>query len=192
MVIGKDDSGVLYGCLELARRVRDAGMLPAQIHFADRPAFKLRGPCIGMQKTYILPGRKVYEYPYTPELFPFFYDKAFWTKYLDFLAENRFNTLYLWNGHPFASLVKLTDYPYALEVPDEQFAENVEMFRYIPQECDRRGIWVVQQFYNILLPQAVRRRDTGSRRSSHEPTPLVDDYMRKSIAEFVQQYPHVG
>jgi hypothetical protein len=28
-----------------------------------------------MQKTYILPGRKVYEYPYTPELFPWFYDK---------------------------------------------------------------------------------------------------------------------
>ena len=36
---------------------------------------KLRGTCIGMQKTYILPGRHVYEYPYTPELFPWFYDK---------------------------------------------------------------------------------------------------------------------
>ena len=42
--------------------------------FADGPAFKLRGVCIGMQKTEHLPGRKVYEYPYTPELFPFFYD----------------------------------------------------------------------------------------------------------------------
>ena len=74
-----------------------------------------------MQKTYILPGRKVYEYPYTPELFPWFYDRALWTEYLDFLVANRLNTLYLWNGHPFASLVRLADYPDAVEVPDEVF-----------------------------------------------------------------------
>jgi len=36
------------------------------------------------------------------------------------LADNRFNTLYLWNGHPFASLVKLADHPYALEVSEEK------------------------------------------------------------------------
>lgn len=29
----------------------------------------LRGSCIGMQKTAYLPGRDVYEYPYTPETF---------------------------------------------------------------------------------------------------------------------------
>ena len=110
-VIASDDSGALYGCLELARRIREAGQLPTNLHFSDHPAFKLRGTCIAMQKTYILPGRQVYEYPYTPELFPFFYDKAFWTEYLDSLADNRMNTLYLWNGHPFASLVKLPDYP---------------------------------------------------------------------------------
>lgn len=28
------------------------------------------------------------------------------------------NTVYLWNGHPFASLVKLKDYPFAPEVDD--------------------------------------------------------------------------
>ena len=82
---------------------------------------KLRGTCIGMQKTFILPGRHVYEYPCTPELFPWFYDQPLWTEYLDFLATNRMNTLYLWSGHPFASLVRLKDYPYAVEVPDEQY-----------------------------------------------------------------------
>ena len=151
VVAGGDASGALYGCLELADRVRKAGQLPEEIHFADKPVFTLRGPCIGMQKTTILPGRKVYEYPYTPELFPFFYDKAFWQEYLDLLVENRMNTLYLWNGHPFASLVKLDDYPYALEVPEDVFEKNVEMFRYITRECDKRGIWIVQMFYNILV-----------------------------------------
>ena len=191
VVAGGDDSGVLYGCMELARRVHEGGKLPAVLRFADKPAFVLRGPCIGMQKTYILPGRHVYEYPYTPELFPFFYDQAFWREYLDCLVANRMNTLYLWSGHPFASLVKLKDYPEALEVSEEDYARNVAMFRYITQEADRRGIWLVQMFYNIILskPFAEKHHLATQLRA---PDPVAADYTRKSIAEFVKQYPNVG
>ncbi|HEU5396348.1 MAG TPA: hypothetical protein VFV81_04220, partial [Verrucomicrobiae bacterium] len=130
-ILASDDSGLLYGCLELASRIQAAHGWPGAIEFRDQPAMKLRGPCIGLQKTYILPGRHVYEYPITPELFPWFYDKKLWTEYLDFLAQNRMNTLYLWSGHPFASLVRLKDYPYAVEVPPEVFAKNQAMYRWL-------------------------------------------------------------
>ena len=151
----------------------------------------LRGTCVGMQKTYILPGRKVYEYPYTPELFPWFYDKQLWTEYLDSLVANHMNTLYLWNGHPFASLVKLKDYPEAVEVSPEFFAQNVEMFHWLTTECDKRGIWLVQMFYNIFLPKPLADKH-GISTQLATPTPLASDYTRKSIAEFVKQYPNVG
>jgi hypothetical protein len=190
-IVGADDSGELYGCLELARRVKEAGKLPLDLNFADAPAFRLRGPCIGMQKTYILPGRKVYEYPYTPELFPFFYDKGFWREYLDYLADNRMNTLYIWSGHPFASLVELPDYPYAVEVSPEVLAKNEEMYRYVVTEADKRGIWVVQMFYNILVSKPFAEHNGISTQLS-APTPLVADYTRKSIAKFVEEYPNVG
>ena len=150
-IASSDDSGALYGCLELAQRIRVAGGLPKKVSFEDEPTLTLRGTCVAMQKTFILPGRKVYEYPYTPELFPWFYDKKLWTEYLDFLCANRMNTLYLWNGHPFASLVRLKDYPYAVEVPDDVFQKNQEQFRWLAQECDKRGIWLVQMFYNIFV-----------------------------------------
>jgi hypothetical protein len=192
VVLGADDSGALYGCLELAKHIRAEGKLPmnmAAVH--DQPAMKLRGTCVGMQKTYILPGRKVYEYPYTPELFPWFYDKQLWMEYLDFLAENRMNTLYLWNGHPFSSLVKLRDYPEAVEVPDDIFAQNVEMFHWLTAECDKRGIWLVQMFYNIFLPKPLAEKN-GVSTQLPASTPLAADYTRKSIAEFVKQYPNVG
>lgn len=39
----------------------------------------------------------------TPPRTSRFYDKALWTRYLDMLVDNKMNTLYLWNGHPFAS-----------------------------------------------------------------------------------------
>ena len=191
-ILSSDDSGTLYGCLELAKQIRAEGKLPADVaHFHDQPAMTLRGTCIGMQKTFILPGRKVYEYPYTPELFPWFYDKKLWTEYLDFLTANRMNTLYLWSGHPFASLVRLKDYPYAVEVPDDVFQKNQEQFRWLAQECDKRGIWLVQMFYNILVSKPFAETNGISTQLS-APTPLVADYTRKSIAEFVKQYPNVG
>jgi hypothetical protein len=190
-VTGGDASGALYGCLELASRVSAAKGWPRGLAVSDRPVFVLRGPCIGMQKPFILPGRKVYEYPYTPELFPFFYNKAFWREYLDYLVGLRMNTLYLWNGHPFASLVRLPDYPEAVEVSDEVFARNVEMFRYIAEEADRRGIWIVQQFYSILLSKPFAEKH-GLSTQLDASTPLAADYTRKSIAEFVRQFPNVG
>jgi hypothetical protein len=190
-VTARDDSGLLYGCLELAKRIRESGKIPTDLTFSDKPAMTLRGTCVGMQKTYILPGRKVYEYPYTPELFPWFYDKNMWTEYLDSLVANRMNTLYLWNGHPFASLVKLKDYPEAVEVSPEVFAQNVEMFHWLTSECDKRGIWLVQMFYNIFLPKPLADKH-GISTQLAAPTPLASDYTRKSIAEFVKRYPNVG
>lgn len=192
-IISSDDSGALYGCLELADRIWKAGKLPgAEIAgFHDAPVMKLRGTCIGLQKTYILPGRHVYEYPITPQLFPWFYDKKLWGEYLDFLAENRMNTLYLWSGHPFASLVRLKDYPYAVEVPDDVFQKNQELYHWLVNECDQRGIWLVQMFYNILVSKPFAQTNGISTQLS-APTPLTEDYTRKSIAEFVKEYPHVG
>ncbi len=190
-IVGGDDSGLLYGCLELSDRIRRGGKMPNNLSMTDRPAMTLRGTCIGMQKTFILPGRKVYEYPYTPDLFPWFYDKSLWREYLDFLLANRMNTLYLWSGHPFASLIRLPDYPYAVEVPPGIFQQNTEMYRWLAQECDRRGIWLVQMFYNILVSQPFAATN-GIATQLSAPTPLVADYTRKSLEEFVRQYPNVG
>ncbi len=190
-IAGGDASGALYGCLELARRIRQAGQWPRDLGYSDTPVFKLRGPCIGMQKTSILPGRKIYEYPYTPDLFPFFYDKQHWREFLDFLVENRMNALYLWNGHPFASLVRVPEYSYAIEVPEDVFKRNVEMLHWITDECDKRGIWLVQMFYSLLVSQPFAEH-FGIETQLSEPTPEALDYTRKSIAQFVKEYPNVG
>lgn len=188
-VIGNDPSGVIYGCVELAERIRQEKGL-----FVDEsPQMVMRGTCIGLQKTVYLPGHAVYEYPYTPENFPWFYDKEEWIKYLDMMVENKMNSLYLWNGHPFASLVKLKDYPFALEVDEETFKKNEEIFSFLTHEADRRGIWVIQMFYNIILSKPFADHYGLKTQDRHRPiTPLIADYTRKSIAAFIEKYPNVG
>ena len=190
-VTGSDPSGVLYGCLELARRVRESGRLPETLDFADAPHFRLRGVNVGMQKTTITYDGAMYDYRYTPEEFPFFYDQALWIKYLDFLVENRVNTLYLWNGHPFTSLLKLPRYPDAQELTDAQLARNVEMFRWLAAETDRRGIWLIQGFYNIHISHTLARA-RGLPFQHTTPSEFTSQYTRYCISEFIRTYPNVG
>ena len=198
-VNGNDATGVIYGCVELAERVKMAGSLDrVVVDFPDgaiteSPQMVMRGTCIGLQKTVYLPGHGVYEYPYTPENFPWFYDKQEWVKYLDMMVENKMNSLYLWNGHPFASLVKLKDYPFALEVDEETFKKNEEIFSFLTHEADRRGIWIIQMFYNIILSKPFADHYGLKTQDRHRPiTPLISDYTRKSIAAFIEKYPNVG
>ena len=193
LIAGKDDSGILYACMDLVNRIKESKQMPSQIALTEIPEMVLRGTCVGLQKPALLPNREVYEYPYTPESFPWFYDKKLWTKYLDMMVENRYNSLYLWNGHPFASLVKLKDYPYAVEVDDETFKKNEEMYRFLTEEADKRGIWVIQMFYNIIVSKPFAEHHNIKTQDRNRPiTPLISDYTRKSIAAFVEKYPNVG
>lgn len=193
LIEGADESGALYGCMELVDEIKAKGKLPVQLAITDQPEMVLRGTCIGLQKPEYLPGRDVYEYPYTPETFPWFYDKQLWIEYLDMMVENRYNSLYLWNGHPFASLVRLKDYPYAVEVDDATFKKNEEIFKFLTEEADKRGIWVIQMFYNILIPKPFAEKHGLKTQDRNRPIiPLIADYTRKSIAAFVEKYPNVG
>ena len=192
-VIGNDGAGAIYGVNKLMELLREDPTLSTLTTQSEVPQMKLRGACVGLQKTVYLPGHRVYEYPYTPENFPWFYDKALWIKYLDLLAENNMNTVYLWNGHPFASLVKLKDYPFAPEVDDETMQKNQEMFGFLVDEADRRGIRVIQMFYNIILSKPFADHYGLKTQDRNRPiTPLIADYTRKSIAAFIEKYPKVG
>jgi hypothetical protein len=190
---GTDATGALYGAMELADRINDSGKLPLEINIEDSPEMVLRGACIGVQKPVYLPGRDVYEYPYTPETFPWFYDKKLWIKYLDMLVENRMNSLYLWNGHPFASLVKLKDYPFALEVSEADFKKNEEIYKFLTEEANKRGIWVIQMFYNIIVSKPFAEHYNIKTQDRSRPiTPEIADYTKKSITAFIEKYPNVG
>lgn len=193
LIGGADNSGALYGCLELADRISLNKKLPVNINVHDQPEMVLRGTCIGVQKPALLPGRGTYEYPYTPQNFPWFYDKGLWIRYLDSLAHNRMNSLYLWNGHPFASLVRVKEYPYAVEVDDATFKKNEEIYSFLADEADKRGIWLIQGFYNIIVskPFAEKNNLKTQDRNRHI-VPIIADYTRKSISAFVQKYPNVG
>lgn len=190
-VVGGSETGALYGCLALADRVRQEGEWPDELLAYDAPAFTLRGPCVGLQKTTVEPPRRTYEYPITPDRFPWFYDREQWLDLLEMMLEDRANVLYIWSGHPFSSLLKLDRYPEALEVSGEEYARNHDMFLWLAGECDRRGIWLVVKFYNIHIPLPFAEAH-GLPLLQDGIDPLVRDYTFECIRRFVAEYPNVG
>jgi hypothetical protein len=191
VVVGGSESGLLYGCQELARQVAGYGAIPRDLDLADAPDLVLRGPAIGLQKTTVEAPRQVYEYPINEQRFPWFYDRETWTDLLDLLFSERANVVYLWSGHPFASFVTLDDYPEAQEVTDDELRQNRELLSWLAAEADRRGIWIVMKFYNIHIPLPFAEHH-GIPLHQPAPTRLTSDYTRKSIAAFVSDFPNVG
>ena len=188
LIVGSDPSGVLYGCLELARRVSVSKTLPQQIDFTDRPAFRIRGTNLFWMK------RGDYNFPVVPKEFPWFFDRALMTRYLDELARNRYNTIFFWNGHPFPYFLKLAKFPEARMLGDAELDQNIEYLKWFTSEADKRGLWTVFHFYNIhVSPNFAKAHfNEGVREENPASTPLLAAYMRYCVSEFVNSYPSVG
>ncbi|HBA46786.1 MAG TPA: hypothetical protein DCZ91_03100 [Lachnospiraceae bacterium] len=194
VAVGGTETGALYGALELAERIRreeSDWVADHDLAYGDAPVFRLRGPAVGLQLTKVEPPRLTYEYPITPARFPWFYEKEMWEKFLDQLLEERCNVLYLWTGQPFSSLVKLEDYPEALEVTEEEYEKNREMFSWLTEACDRRGIWLVLKFYSIHIPLPLAEKYHVDLLQSNI-TELNRDYTYQSIVKFIASFPHIG
>ena len=188
LVMGSDPSGVLYGCLELAHRVSVSKTLPDRIDFTDRPAFRIRGTNLFWMK------QGDYNFPVVPKEFPWFFDRALMTRYLDELARNRYNTIFFWNGHPFPYFLKLARYPEARMLSDAELDQNIDYLKWFTAEADKRGLWTVFHFYNIhVSPNFAKAHfNEGVREENPASTPLLAAYMRYCVSEFVNSYPSVG
>jgi hypothetical protein len=185
-ITGFDAAGAMYGCLKLAKYINENGRIPENFQLTDAPVLELRGTCILLMKL------GTYNYPITPETFPFFYDKELWLDYLNFLADNRFNYIAFWNGHPFDYFVKLDKYPEAQSGMEQELIEkNNKMLLWLCEEGSKRNIRFLFQFYNIHTSVYFQKAHNLPDEIS-KPSPLLEDYTAYTIETFVKAFPQVG
>jgi len=108
--VGADEAGAMYGGLDIAEIVRIEGGL-------DKVSDKKHSPSIARRgiKFNIPLDARTPSYDDTGDAaqnnYAQMWNFAFWKEFLDDLARYRYNTLTLWNPHPFPSIVKLPNYP---------------------------------------------------------------------------------
>jgi len=110
LAIGSDPTGAMYAGLHLAEIVRLSKYLPSKLNMHNSPAIARRGVKFNIPLDARTPS-----YDDTGDAaqanIVHMWDFEFWRAYLDDMARARYNTLTLWNPHPFPSLVKCPDYP---------------------------------------------------------------------------------
>ncbi|MEX0980720.1 MAG: hypothetical protein WD577_04050 [Bacteroidales bacterium] len=109
LIVSKETAGLMYGGLEVAELIKTGGIESVEDQLQN-PYMKVRGtkfniPLDVRTPTYTEPcdaAQKNME-----EMWNF----DFWKDYIDNLARYRYNTISLWNMHPFPSMVKVPEYP---------------------------------------------------------------------------------
>ncbi len=107
IVKGGDETGLMYGGLEVAEQLQLYGEVK---NTKDQPYIKQRGikfniPLDSRTPSYDDTGDAALKN------YAEMWNWDFWEAYLDDLAIHRYNVLTLWNPHPFPSMVKLPNYP---------------------------------------------------------------------------------
>jgi hypothetical protein len=177
---GGSAAGVLYGVGALL----EDQFIPGRI---EKPDLPLRGTTLCLMS-----GGGRYKSTLSPEIFPWFYDKAFMTRTLDALVDARINTIYVWAGHLFPYIVEMPEYPEAsADVPPGQVRANQQQFRWFTAECEKRNIQVLLHFYNIHVSPPFARKH-GISEAPTTPTPLLREYTYHALSRYFEEFASVG
>lgn len=146
LACGSDARGLVYGLLELADRVTHSAAPLAALGRIERIIEQPANPIRSVARLFTS----------DVEDKPWFYDKAFWQRYLTMLAAQRFNRFSLTLGLGYNAPRNVPDsyfyfaYPFLLSVPgynvsarglpDEERDRNLEMLRWISAETAARGL----------------------------------------------------
>ncbi|HEY0944127.1 MAG TPA: hypothetical protein VGD81_02635 [Opitutaceae bacterium] len=177
-VVAGGPAGALYGVQE--------ALTPHSVVGAEgRPDFDLRGAVLMM-----LRASWAYQSDLSPEVYPWFFDRPFMTRYLDYLLSARLNTLVLWSGHLFPHILALPEYPDASQFSRDEIRRNQEQFRWLTTEAAKRNITVLTHFYNIHISEHMARAlgRKGTEGSDATRYIVPDDFVRKYYATILSRY----
>ncbi|HYC70387.1 MAG TPA: hypothetical protein VEB66_04210 [Opitutaceae bacterium] len=183
VIVAGGPGGALYGAM--------AAQSGKDVVGADgAPDFDVRGAVLMM-----LSPSWNYQSDLSPEIYPWFFDRALMTRYLDYLLAARLNTLVLWSGHLFPHILELPEYPDASQFSREEIRRNQEQFRWLAQECAKRNITILTHFYNIHISEhqakALGREGKDNARYT-QPDEWVSNYYYTCLARYFQEFPNVG
>jgi hypothetical protein len=197
LVTGSDARGVMYGVLEMVDRVR--------LEAEPMAALRVREAIIEASPNRIRSVARAFCSEVEDKAW--YYDKAFWTEYLDNLSVSRFNRFNFALGFGYDFPTGVTDdyfhfaYPYLVSLPGYEGVRvdpplqagervrNLQMLQFIAAETARRGM----QFQLGIWTHAYAWTD--SPHSTHHIVGLTPDthaaYCRDALSALLQLCPQI-
>ncbi|MDQ1914512.1 hypothetical protein RAC89_29470 [Paenibacillus sp. GD4] len=190
-ILARDESGAMYGVLEVAEQLRIHGDLESISECIVNPGFSFRAvkfnlpwstyrrnECFELQKETVR-------------------DLAFWQAFMDMMAENRYNVLTLWCLHPFPYMIKPTNFPKATPFTDEELADWKRFWTSLFQMAHDRGIETYLVNWNIFVSESFREHydpsavsdETFYHHGDYYSTDQIKQYTRECVTQLIDEYP---
>jgi len=189
-IAGGDGRGVIYGVLSVAEQLRSGVALSALRPQAESAALPFRAI------KFNLPWDSYRSSSAIDLHYDTVRDVKFWKAFLDMMAENRFNTLTLWNLHPFPYMIQAKNFPEASRFTDAEMAEWRKLYQAIFSMAKQRGIETYVLNWNILVsPEFAKAHDLKGNgfwpnyKGEGETSEIVKRYTRESVTQMLDEYP---
>jgi hypothetical protein len=201
LITGSDDRGLMYGQLDLAERVG----------WSVEPREPFSEVCDTVEQAAVTT-RAISIYTMNRAYWESrFYDEAYWTRYLDTLAQNRFNSLVVVFGYENGGFLAPC-YPYFFDVagfPDvrmvgitpEQQQRNLTALKRLVQMAHERGVEFSVGIWDHVYRGGVQGGGVqGADETVQRPTPglvwgvtaaNLTSYTKAALAEFVRHVPEL-
>lgn len=189
-ITGGDERGLVYGVLSVAEEVRNGTLLKNIRPRSEQPHYSLRAV------KFDLPW-DTYRHSYALDLHQeTCKDLDYWRAFLDMMAENRLNSLTLWNLHPYTYMIKPKNYPEASPFSDEEMKEWKKLFTGIFQLAKERAIDTYIIPFNIFVsPEFAKAHNLENVEHDFfvkgDTSELVKKYNRECVTQMLQEYPEI-
>ena len=193
-ITGGNGTGVIYGSLSIAEDLRNGIKLQNIKASTEKPHVPFRAIKFDLPwDTY----RRSTALDLHVETCK---DINYWEAFLDMMVENRFNTLTLWNLHPYTYMIKAKNFPEASPFTDEELKEWQTLFHGIFALAKQRGIDTYIFPFNIFVsPSFAKAHNVAMDNPVHDfffgkadTSEIVKRYTRESVTQLLQEYPELS
>jgi len=189
-VMAPDESGAMYGTLELAERLQMQG----ELNLVQECVMNARFPFRAVK--FNLPWSSYRKNECFDLQVETVRDLDFWRRFLDMMAENRYNVLTLWNMHPFPYMFRPKNFPNATPFSDDELAEWKVYWTSLFQMAKDRGIETYMVNWNILVSEAFKEHyepdaidDNQYHHGDFYSSEQIKQYTRECVMQLVEEYP---
>ncbi|HEX6223009.1 MAG TPA: hypothetical protein VFZ52_01275 [Chryseolinea sp.] len=189
-IMGGDVRGLIYGTLSLVEDFR-AGLSIQNIRKRiETPRLAFRGIKFDLPWDTYRHSFSLDQHQQTCK------DINYWKAFLDMMVENRFNTLTLWNLHPYTFMIKPKNFPEASPWNEEEMQEWKNLFGSIFRMAKERGIDTYIIPFNIFVtPEFSKAHNVAMDNLDHhffvkgDTSEIVKRYTRECVTQLLQEYP---
>lgn len=191
-ITGGDNRGMIYGSLSVAEDIRNGARLEKIQARSEQAHYSLRAV------KFDLPW-DTYRHSYALNLhLETCKDTNYWKSFLDMMAENRLNSLSLWNLHPYTFMIKPKNFPEASPFNDAKMKEWKNLFTSIFRMAKERAIDTYIIPFNIFVsPEFSKAHNVNMDNLNHhfyvkgDTSALVKRYTRECVTQMLQEYPDI-